>query len=288
MSRLRKGTDRGWNYIVMRSGDSKRTIIIVGAGPAGLFCADTLARRLRSKASIILLEKGGPADDRYLSEEQWLFKRDAVLEGEGGPGFLADAKLCVSADAGTQFERSFRDIYPQAIQDLDFHIYATLLELGHEVRRFQPSRYALAAASQRLQDLKLTLETYPVRALGSDLAKAFLKRFVRRMRSAGVESRLETEVIEITYRPNKRHPFELYIKDSSKYSTLTCSQLVLAVGRSGAVWLASQKFGLQIEPNHLDIGVRLEFPRWGGEQVRELGENPKVKWFDDRSLGPQA
>lgn len=122
-------------------------IIIVGAGPAGLFCASKLASTLKKgQARIVVIDKGKPAEQRYLSQHEWLFKPAAVLEGEGGPGFLADAKLCVSPDAGTQFERSFRDIYPKAIQDLDFHIYASLLELGHEVRRFQPNQYALAAS----------------------------------------------------------------------------------------------------------------------------------------------
>jgi uncharacterized FAD-dependent dehydrogenase len=257
--------------------NSDPTVVVIGAGPAGLYCAATLAASRSWRGTIILLEKGPPVSERYLSPGEWIFKPGAVLEGEGGPGFLADAKLCVSSDAGAKFDRPFLDLYPKAIRDIDFEIYATLLEKGHEVRLFQPNRHAIVAARNRLKDFNLSLETYPVRSLGSDLARQYLERFTTDLRERGVEIRCRAEVTDIIYQERDQHPFVLSVSEAKGISSVRATHVVLAVGRSGATWLSRQRLGLLMEPNHLDIGVRIEFPLWGGEQMRELGANPKVK-----------
>lgn len=257
--------------------DPRIRLAIIGAGPAGLYCAAALARNDQWKGEITVLEKGPPAALRLLSKDEWLFKPGKVLEGEGGPGFLADAKLCVSSDAGAQFNRVIQDLYPKAVSDIDFEIFAALLEKGHEVRLFQANPHAVAAAKKRLAAIDVTLETYPVRALGSDLAHVFLALFVEELRSRLVDIRCETQATSITYSQKEDLPFQISVSGPSGIDTVHASHLVLAVGRSGATWLAKQNLGLQTEPNHLDIGVRIEFPHWGGEQIRELGANPKFK-----------
>ena len=45
----------------------------------------------------------------------------------------------------------------------------------------------------------------------------------------------------------------------------------------------SSTSGWNLKPNNLDIGVRLEFPAWGGDQLKEVGDNPKIKWHDGHS-----
>ena len=74
--------------------DGKKCVV-VGSGPAGLFCAHLLA--LAGKEPV-LIERGKPVDDRRASVE--LFKKTGLLDvnsnvqfGEGGAGTFSDGKL---------------------------------------------------------------------------------------------------------------------------------------------------------------------------------------------------
>src|SRR6266545_4640614 len=96
--------------------------VIIGAGPAGLFCAQTL-RGAGWQGDVVLVEQGKRFADRFLPSKEWRFDPHEVLQGEGGAGFLADAKLCLSADAGVQFDSTLSAEYPRALSDIDFHIY---------------------------------------------------------------------------------------------------------------------------------------------------------------------
>jgi uncharacterized protein len=72
-----------------------KTVLIVGAGPAGLFAA---LRLIESGARVILLERGRPVEDRstdiaVLKKEGRLNLESNVLFGEGGAGTWSDGKL---------------------------------------------------------------------------------------------------------------------------------------------------------------------------------------------------
>ena len=69
--------------------------VVVGAGPAGLFCALTLARR---GARPLLMERGQPVEQRVqdverLEQHSLLNEESNVLFGEGGAGAFSDGKL---------------------------------------------------------------------------------------------------------------------------------------------------------------------------------------------------
>ena len=77
------------------SKELKNRPVVVGAGPAGLFCALLLARR---GFCPLLVERGEPVDKRTQTVEgfwngQKLSERSNVLFGEGGAGTFSDGKL---------------------------------------------------------------------------------------------------------------------------------------------------------------------------------------------------
>ena len=255
--------------------------VVVGAGPAGLYCASTLADG-GFKGDITVLERGQTFESRFLSRDDWTFDPHAVLEGEGGPGFLADAKLCLSPTAGAQFSTDLAAQYPRALSDLDTHIWQCLLDLGHEIRRAQPHPDQHPVVRDRLRDVGLDCETYTVRPLGSDMAATFLREFVDDMQKRGVEFRYGSQVtgVRIGGPPDQ---YFLTVHDSTGERVIEATHLVLAVGWIGSADLCEFDLGLEFEPNNLDIGVRLEFPAWGGNQLKEAGHNPKIKWHDGHS-----
>ncbi len=75
--------------------NGKPTVLVVGAGPAGLFCALEL---LRSGAVVTLIERGKPVEERQKSVENFI--KNGILDensniqfGEGGAGAFSDGKL---------------------------------------------------------------------------------------------------------------------------------------------------------------------------------------------------
>ncbi len=229
----------------------------------------------------MLLEDGPPVEDRFLPGATRQFDPEFVLKGEGGPGFLVDAKLCISPTAGAQFPPNMSGWYPRVIDAIDLRIFDTLVRLGDEVRRSAPNPFALKAATDRMEQDGLELESYPVRPLGSRLAQRYVGSLVAETRGRGVQIKYRSRVKDIRFGDVDR--FRVVYENQTGSHELSCDQVVLAVGRSGAQWLNSLSIELPSSPNKLDIGVRLEFPSWGGEQIRELGENPKIKLYDDRS-----
>lgn len=255
--------------------------LIVGAGPAGLFCAYSL-RRGGFDGAITLVEKGLPFSERFASRDPWDFNPHEVLSGEGGAGFLADAKLCLSASAGVQFDADISADYPRAFEDLDFHVYQRLLDLGHEIRRAFPNPAQLRAARKVLGALGLTLDSYPVRPLGSDMAGRFLASLVEDLRRLDIRILYKTSAKSLE--PDSGGAgFRVRLHGLQGDYDVSVSHVFLAVGWSGSEWLRRQKLPLSVEANPLDIGVRIEFPAWGGEQLRECGDNPKIKLRDDAS-----
>jgi len=70
-------------------------VIIVGAGPAGLFCA---LRLIEAGATVTILERGAPVEERLydiqvLKSSGLLNTESNVLFGEGGAGTYSDGKL---------------------------------------------------------------------------------------------------------------------------------------------------------------------------------------------------
>ncbi|MBN2040345.1 MAG: NAD(P)/FAD-dependent oxidoreductase [Spirochaetes bacterium] len=80
---------------VIKKRNSSEPVIIVGAGPAGLFCA---LRLIESGINVIVLERGQPVEERVkdiaLLEKQGVLNTESnVLFGEGGAGTYSDGKL---------------------------------------------------------------------------------------------------------------------------------------------------------------------------------------------------
>ncbi|WP_416046583.1 NAD(P)-binding protein [Propioniciclava soli] len=58
--------------------------VIVGSGPAGLFCAHTLSRA-GFEGEIVVLEAGHALEQRFIPGSDWSFDPRSVLEGEAAP-----------------------------------------------------------------------------------------------------------------------------------------------------------------------------------------------------------
>jgi len=194
--------------------------VIVGSGPAGLFAALSLAKR---GVSSVLLERGGPVDERVLSVEN--FWKNGILDtesnvcfGEGGAGTFSDGKL------------TSRGKNPLA-QD----VKQILVEMGAPA--------------------EILIDAHP--HIGTDRLKVILKNIRERLVKSGCDIRFHSAVTDLVV---CRGRISAVIVNNNQ--ELKTDHLILAIGQSaGDTYKKLAERGVAMQPKAFAIGLRVEHPQ---------------------------
>ncbi|MBI5167044.1 MAG: FAD-dependent oxidoreductase [candidate division NC10 bacterium] len=245
-------------------------VVIVGAGPAGIFTALELTRC--RAASILILEKGAPLEARS-------HPSSSRTSGWGGAGAFSDGKLTLSPDVGGFLERY---LPREEIQGLIDYVDRLYLDFGaptevhggdtDEIRRLarEASRYDLRLIPTR------------IRHLGTDRCLEVLKN-LRGHLEGKVEVRFGENVVEVLSEAGRA--VGVRTAEGKEYRSRF---VVLAPGREGSDWLSREvkRLGLSTGVNPVDIGVRVELPASILESITTISYEAKLvfhtKKFDDK------
>lgn len=252
----------------------KYDVIIVGAGPAGIFSAIELTKANKG-LKILMVEKGKDIDSRVCP------KRDVscdILSGWGGAGAFSDGKLNLSPEVGGFLSRYIDLFNLQSLIDyvdgiyLDFGapqiVHGTDLESIKEIERLASKNDLILVPSR-------------IRHIGTDRCRDLLKR-MRQHLNGKIDMIFESEVKDIIEEGRKVKGVRLDGRDI--YSDF----VVIAPGREGSRWLEGvvKDLGLTILQNPVDIGVRVEVPASVLEDLTNVTYEPKLifysKRFDDK------
>ncbi len=258
-------------------------VIIIGAGPAGIFTALELADQ---GLKVVLLEKGRDIRNRKCPKSEGNVKCVGcnpcdVTCGWGGAGAFSDGKLTLTTEFGGMLDMYMEKARVAELIDYVDKIY---LQFGagdrkvygedhqEEIRRLQ----RIAAAAD------LALIPARIRHLGTDRNVEILTA-MRRYLDNKIEIRHGTTVAAILADQGVYTGVELADGEiiNSKY-------LVAAPGREGSEWFVAQaeKLQLSLETNPVDIGVRVEIPATVMEHITDIVYESKLvyytKSFDDR------
>ena len=203
-------------------GPSAERPVVIGSGPAGLFCAYVLAR---SGYRPIVLERGDRVEERAKKvEDFWatggLDPESNVQFGEGGAGTFSDGKLTTSVR-----DRSGRDR----------EILRILVENG--------------APAMILTEAKPHL--------GTDQLSVIVANMRKKIEAWGGEMLFRTRADALCIRDGAVTAVQT--ADGRRFSA---SQVVLALGHSARdtfLWL--QRAGLAMEPKAIAVGVRIWHPQ---------------------------
>ena len=242
-------------------------VVIIGAGPAGLFAAYELVNN--SNLTVLVIDKGKDILNRQcpsLKKIQRCFQCTPcnILCGLGGAGGLSDGKLNLKSDVGGNLEEF---VSKEEADDLIKKIDDIFLEHGASDKLYGKNSHELEtkAASVGLEFIPI-----PQRHIGSDMLPGVVTSIKINLERKGAEFLLITEVVDISFDNN----FKIKLADGQ---IIESRFLIGATGRYGSDWLTSQanKLGINTKFAPIDIGVRVEVPAVVMEEIIEYAWDPK-------------
>ena len=250
----------------------KTDILIIGAGPAGIFTALELIRK-DYRGSIVLAEKGEAVEKRHCPKHQTGKCMNCrpnchITAGFSGAGAFSDGKLSLSCEVGGDLPTLIgEDIAQETIGYVD-EIYLafgadTRIEGVSDPDKTKEIRRNAIKAGLRLVDC-------PIRHMGTERAQAIYYGIEQFLLSHGVELLLGWECTDLLIE-NERCTGAI-LTDGKQTVEALAAHTVVATGRRGADWLdrICVEHGIAHQPGTVDIGVRVEVRNEIMETVNEV------------------
>ncbi len=218
-------------------------VIIVGAGPAGLFAALELVEHNGLK--ILLIEKGRDLPQRDHRDPS------QILCGWGGAGAYSDGKLNLSTHVGGQLLNYIPE--PALIELID-EVDGTYLRFGASSTIYGDETDAVSEIRRKSALAGLSLAVSRIRHIGTEVCFDVLSA-IRGELLDSIDFKPDTMVARILVEDGRATGVE-----TADGALIRAKYVIVAPGREGAEWLASEvvRLGLPRENNPVDIGVRVE------------------------------
>lgn len=237
----------------------KTDILIVGAGPAGIFTALELIKN-NYGGKISILEKGCAIENRKCPKAKTKkclsCKPCHITTGFSGAGAFSDGKLSLSSDVGGDLPSLIGEERAQSMIEYTDNIYLefgadTHIEgIGHTEEIKEIRKRAICAG--------LKLVDCPIRHLGTEKAQEIYYSIEQYLLSNGVEIYFNSECLDLIIKDGEC--IGIKAKISRREEEVFASHTVVATGRRGADWLEKvcEAHSVLHVPGTVDIGVRVE------------------------------
>jgi len=253
-------------------------VIIVGAGPAGIFTAYELSKNAPLK--VLIIEKGQDIKHRMCpiaskKLDHCTCKTCSVMSGWGGAGAFSDGKLTYSKSIGGNLPE-------QVIDDCMEYVSSVYESFGATKSFYDPTKKVIEEYSRKAFINNLKLHSYKVKHMGTECSLDVLAKIYDYIIEKSVVVNFQEQVIDILESEGK------VVGVRTNKGTYNSDIVVLAPGREGSGWLVEQtnKLGIKSTRNLVDIGVRMEIPSSVMEDIipnfYELKLEYYSKTFNDR------
>ena len=230
-------------------------VLIIGAGPGGIFTAYELVTRAERPLKVGVFEMGRPLEKRKCPIDGEKIKTCvrckscSIMSGFGGAGAFSDGKYNIT----NEFGGSLHEYIGKAkALELMRYVDGINMRFGGEGTKL----YSTANTSIRRKCLEngLHLLNAEVRHLGTDINYVVLQRMYEHLREK-VDFYFDAMVREVVQEDGG------YVITAGE-EQFSAPKLVISVGRSGSKWMEGicREMGIKTRSNRVDIGVRVELP----------------------------
>ena len=256
----------------------KYDVVIIGAGPAGLFAAYELITK-NKKLKVAVLEKGSNVEDRICPMNKLGVPCKncnpcAILSGYGGAGTFSDGKLnfipklgksdltkYMAESAANKLIDETEEIFTKF--KMDAEVYPSNRKEAEEIRK----KVAIAGAKLLLIKQK---------HLGSDHLPEYIDGICKFLEKNGVTLIDRANVVDVNTEKKDKH-FITYEK-GKKEETIEAKNVIVAPGRTGAKWIQelADKYQIPYLSQSIEIGVRVEVRKDIMEDITNVIYDPTI------------
>lgn len=251
----------------------KKDVVIIGAGPAGIFTALEMIKK-GSKKSIVIVEKGQSVEKRHCPKDKTQKCVNCkpychITTGFSGAGAFSDGKLSLCYEVGGDLPQLIGERKAQETIDYADSIY---LEFGADthVEGISNSQEVKEIRMRAIQ-AGLKLVDCPIRHMGTEKAQEIYYAIEQYLLNNGVEIIFGYECYDIILEDGTCKG--VHIRNSKgDEMTIEGESTVIATGRRGADWLEKicAEYDIAHQPGTVDIGVRVEVRNEIIEKVNEV------------------
>jgi uncharacterized protein len=257
-------------------------VLVVGAGPAGLFTALSVASN--SNLDVLVIEAGPDIDKRrreFMQGYESLDERSSYVTGVGGAGLYSDGKICFSLEVGGQLENNLSGEKKNRL----LRTIAEYLGLLPEYQRLEVAgKDQIEAAKAIAARAGLDFKYYPVLSIGTERSRDLIIEL--RDRILATETRILSRCELKSVCINRDEVKEAAVSLDGEERILKARTLVLALGKVGAAResMICQDLGVLVSQGPMYVGVRLETETENLQPLFSIAKDPKYSmYFPDGS-----
>ncbi|WP_406658284.1 NAD(P)/FAD-dependent oxidoreductase [Methanolobus sp. ZRKC2] len=248
-------------------------VIIVGAGPAGLFAAHELAS---SNLRTLVIDAGRDIDERICPmtsvKDCQHCKPCSILRGVGGSGAYSDGTLNLRPDIGGDIAEFTAD--SDSAWDIVDYVDKIFLKYGATNDLSSPPASEVEFLKRKAASVGANFIEIKQRHIGSDNSIALISNFKKDLEAKGINFLLNTDVADLIVEEDVCRG--VLLADGKR---LSAQFTLLAPGRVGCDWVNElvNRHSILYSFSGVDIGVRVEVPSIIMDPITRVNHDPKFR-----------
>ena len=252
-------------------------VVIVGAGPAGLFTAYELLEN-NKKLKVAILDRGLKADKRFCPMNKNKTgckncKPCGILSGYGGAGTFSDGKLNFVPKLGKTDLTKYMGL--QEAYDLIDDTEKIFNKFNMDSKVYPTNMDEAEKIKKQISKVGASLLIIKQKHLGSDKLPGYICDISNYLEKEGVDLYEKSDVLDIT---KEKSGYKVTYKSGREEKEIKAKYVVVAPGRTGAKWIQelADKYNIPYVSQSIEIGVRVETRKEILSEITDVIYDPTI------------